>query len=88
MIYMFKGAKTFNQPLNDWDTQNVRCMIGMFEGATSFDQPLDQWDMRSIEVLEDVENMFRDATSYRQPANKRPDLSGKPKERKSRYNLW
>ena len=36
---MFFKATSFNQPLNDWDTHNVKDMRAMFAWATSFNQP-------------------------------------------------
>ena len=47
LIYlMFKNAKAFNQPLNNWDVSNVQSssldnnMDQMFNGATVFNQDL------------------------------------------------
>ena len=42
---MFRSAKTFNQPLNNWDVSKVENMTGMFRGAKNFNQPLDKWDL-------------------------------------------
>ena len=39
---MFKDARSFNQPLNNWDVSNVDYMNHMFEDAGSFNQPLDR----------------------------------------------
>ncbi len=36
MYGLFKGATSFNQPLNNWDVSNVIDMSQMFCGATSF----------------------------------------------------
>ena len=40
MAAMFLNARSFNQPLNDWNVSNVEYMNSMFAGATSFNQPL------------------------------------------------
>ena len=33
---MFRGASSFNQPLNNWDVSKVTDMADMFNGARSF----------------------------------------------------
>ena len=43
---MFKDARSFNQPLNNWDVSNVDYMNHMFEDARSFNQPLDNCALR------------------------------------------
>ena len=52
MSYMFSGAKSFNQPLNDWNVSNVRAyvedMAWMFMGSLSFNQPLNNWDVSNV----------------------------------------
>ena len=40
MEFMFDGASSFNQPLNNWNVSNVEDMEGMFQNAISFNQPL------------------------------------------------
>ena len=48
MESMFSGARSFNQPLNNWDVRTRMCdyvpirlrLCDMFSGATSFNQPL------------------------------------------------
>ena len=40
---MFTEARSFNQPLNNWNVSKVTDMERMFRGATSFDQPLNNW---------------------------------------------
>jgi surface protein len=37
---MFKGATSFNQPLDTWDVESVRYKARMLKGATSFQQAL------------------------------------------------
>ena len=48
MGYMFDGARSFNQPLNNWDVFNVEDMASMFLGATSFNQPLNNWNVSNV----------------------------------------
>ena len=45
MSWMFRGATSFNQPLNNWNVSNVTIMKGMFNGAESFNQDLNNWDV-------------------------------------------
>ena len=40
MSYMFSDAKSFNQPLHNWNVSNVTNMIGMFGNATKFNQDI------------------------------------------------
>ena len=47
---MFKGAESFNQPLNKWNVSNVEYMGGMFYDASSFNQPLNNWNVSSVYV--------------------------------------
>ncbi len=43
---MFYGAKSFNQPLDDWEVSDVTDMYCMFYGAKSFNQSLNKWKRR------------------------------------------
>ena len=65
MWRMFRGATSFNDPINHWDVSNVANMNQTFVYASSFDQPLDQWDTGS------VTNMFQmlGRTPFNQPLN-------------------
>ena len=56
---MFDGARSFNQPLNNWDVFNVEDMASMFLGATSFNQPLNNWNVSSK-----VEETWIDGAEY------------------------
>ena len=60
---MFMRAKSFNQPLNDWDTSNVTTMADMFYGAESFNQPLNKWNTNSLIYIID---MFYNAKMFNQ----------------------
>ena len=40
MQNLFLNAKSFNQPLNNWNVFNVTNMESMFHDASSFNQPL------------------------------------------------
>ncbi len=41
---MFKGAISFNQPLNNWNTSNLDNTSEMFKGAISFNQDISNWN--------------------------------------------
>ena len=62
----FKGASSFNQSINHWDTSQITDMSEMFYDAESFDQPLDKWDVSNVT---DMSNMFWGARSFDQPLN-------------------
>ncbi len=59
MSFMFQNASTFNQPLNNWNINNVNQINGMFYSAKRFNQPLDQWQF-SRDCM-NIEAMFIDA---------------------------
>ena len=68
MAGMFWFAKSFNQPLNNWNVSNVTDMLQMFCSAThmfrdasSFNQPINQWNLNSSP---NMYRMFRGATSF------------------------
>jgi surface protein len=64
MARMFKGASTFNQPL-DWDVSGVTNMTEMFSGATTFNQPLNKWNVSNVR---NMNGMFS-LSSFNQPLN-------------------
>ena len=66
MRFMFGSARSFNQPLNEWNVSNVEWMFNMFTNATSFNQPLNSWDVSNANV-EEMGYMFDGATSFNQP---------------------
>ena len=51
---MFNDAKSFNQPLNNWDVSNVENMVDMFVSAISFNQDINMWD----DTKANTEDMF------------------------------
>ena len=63
---MFYESKNFNQPLNNWNVQNVTNMVGMFKKATNFNRPLNNWNVQNVtNMLE----MFNGATNFNQTIN-------------------
>ena len=48
MYTMFRSARAFDQPLNNWDTSNVTDMSWMFRSAQAFNQPLNNWDTSKV----------------------------------------
>jgi|GEM_PF-3134464 len=64
--YMFYGANSFNQPLNNWDVSNVTDMLGVFLGASSFNQPLNNWDVSNVT---EMFTMFLGASNFNQSLN-------------------
>ncbi|EJK63918.1 hypothetical protein THAOC_15398 [Thalassiosira oceanica] len=49
MLYMFKDAAAFNQPLSTFDTSKVNNMFGMFSGAAAFNRDLTAFDTSEVE---------------------------------------
>ena len=48
---MFRNARSFNQPLNNWNVSNVMYMGSMFDGAISFNQPLNNWNVSNVKFM-------------------------------------
>ena len=59
---MFKDAKNFNSPINEWDVSKVEDMSEMFRGAESFNQPLDEWKLHKLLY---TNHMFNGARSFK-----------------------
>jgi len=45
---MFAGCEKFNQPLNNWNVQNVTYMADMFANCYNFNQNLNNWDISNV----------------------------------------
>merc|ERR1712086_45937 len=60
---MFLEARTFNQPIEDWDVSRVTRMSSMFNLASTFDQPIEDWDVSSVV---NMNYMFYKATTFNQ----------------------
>ena len=50
----FNQAKSFNQPLNDWDVSNVTNMRAMFKNSEEFNQPLNDWDVSNVTNMSEM----------------------------------
>jgi surface protein len=59
----FRGASSFNQPLNNWDVSGITNFLTFFDGATSFNQDLSGWDVSSAV---NMSQMFSGASSFNQ----------------------
>lgn len=69
---MFFNAKSFNQPIGDWNTSNVEGIGSMFSETSYFNQPIGDWDVSNVEENED---MLKEAKSYNQSfGNKKKNI--------------
>ncbi len=58
------SSKVFNQPIGNWNTQNVNNMRDMFFYAEQFNQPIGDWNTQNVV---DMGGMFWEARSFDQP---------------------
>ncbi|QVK09504.1 BspA family leucine-rich repeat surface protein [Mycoplasma mycoides] len=66
MKRMFKGAKSFDQDISDWDISNVKNFEQMFEGANKFNnnnKPLNWGD--KLKNVNNMKRMFKDASNFK-----------------------
>jgi surface protein len=49
---MFQHARSFNQPLENWNVSNVTNMERMFCSASSFNQSLELWNMSKVTKMQ------------------------------------
>ena len=47
MTLMFYEAESFNQPIGNWNFNNIINMSHMFERAKAFNQDLSKWKLKS-----------------------------------------
>ena len=64
MSCMFYNASSFNQPIGQWNTNQVTHMGGMFCNASSFNLPIKQWETNQVT---NMSNMFDGASSMTHP---------------------
>ena len=53
MYGIFKGALSFNNKIQKWNTYKVESMIHLFNNCKSFNQNLDLWDTSSLYKMDD-----------------------------------
>ena len=49
---MFKGARSFNADIGDWDVSQITNMASMFQGARSFNQDISSWDVSNVQYFD------------------------------------
>ncbi|MFN3188051.1 MAG: BspA family leucine-rich repeat surface protein [Candidatus Paceibacteria bacterium] len=61
---MFRGATSFNDPVNHWDVSTIQIMRELFTETSSFNQSLNSWDVSSVTSIHSI---FYRATAFNQP---------------------
>jgi surface protein len=64
MSCTFSDAKSFNQPIEQWNVSSVTDMGAMLSGTVCFNQPLNKWDVSNVERMT---HLFWGASSFNQP---------------------
>ncbi len=67
---MFRGAKSFNAKVANWDVSNITNMANMFQGASKFNQNLSTWDVSKVQDFDG-----KTAASSSEQKAKRLDLT-------------
>jgi surface protein len=63
----FRGATSFNQPLDKWDVSETTNLSLLFDGATVFNQDISGWNTGSCVQMS---RMFQGAAAFNQPIGK------------------
>ena len=64
MEWLLYGKGSFNQPLNEWNVENVEDFIRVFRFAESFNQPIGDWNVSSVT---NMDYMFLFGYAFNQP---------------------
>ena len=64
LFNMFYYAGSFNAPIYDWDTSNIKETRRMFNGASKFNQEIRTWDVTGLSQEGFVTEMFNETTAF------------------------